>query len=106
MEFETLGAEAICSDNVKLFLLLYADDSVIMSESREGLQKGLDLMYDYCVRWRLTVNTDKTKVLVFRKGGQLSHDDHWFYGDSLLENVNTFSYLGIVFSCTGSWAQA
>lgn len=60
------------------------DDSVFFAETREGLQKGLDIIYDYCTRWRLTVNTEKTKVVVFRRGGQLSRDDHWFYGDRLL----------------------
>lgn len=57
---------------LKLYLLLYADDFVIFSSSSEGLQKGLDVLCDYCQRWKLTVNTDKTKVMVFRKGGNLA----------------------------------
>lgn len=69
-EFTSKGADAVCVADIQLFLLLYADDAVILSESREGLQEGLDIMHDYCVRWRLTVNTEKTKVVVFRKGGQ------------------------------------
>ena len=50
---------------LKLYLLLYADDIVIFSMSSEGLQKGLDVLCDYCQRWKLTVNTDKTKVMFF-----------------------------------------
>ena len=53
---------------LKLYLLLYADDIVIFSMSSEGLQKGLDVLCDYCQRWKLTVNTDKTKVMVFLEG--------------------------------------
>ena len=66
------------------------------------------VLHDYCAKWRLIINTDKTKVMVFRKGGILSKDDHWFYGDKKLDIVNTFNYVGIVFSYTGKhgkWSQ-
>ena len=52
----------------KLFLLLYADDITIFAETSDGLQKGLDILKDYCTRWKLTVNTQKSKIMVFRKG--------------------------------------
>ena len=48
---------------LKLFLLLYADDIVIMSKTEEGLHKGLLLLEEYCDRWKLTVNCTKTKVM-------------------------------------------
>ena len=66
---------------------------------------GLDVLHDYCTKWRLIINTDKTKLMIFRKGGILSKDDHWFYGDKRLDIVNTFNYVGIVFSYTGKWSQ-
>ena len=78
-ELKDKGVNGISIDDLKLYLLLYADDSVIFSSTREGLQMGLDVLHDYCTKWRLTINTDKTKVMVFRKGGILSKDDHWFY---------------------------
>ena len=52
---------------IKLFLLLYADDITIFSETAVGLQSGLNVLYNYCQRWRLSVNTAKIKVVVFRK---------------------------------------
>ena len=100
------GADPICIEEINIFLLLYADDCVILSETGKGLQQGLDLLYDYCTKWRLTVNTDKTKVVIFRKGGQPGADDHYFYGEMLLENVDYFCYLGIIFSFTGKWSKA
>ena len=45
----------------KMFLLLYADDMIIFGNTAEELQKGLDLLQDYCQRWKLIVNTEKTK---------------------------------------------
>jgi len=54
------GFEGIDLDMFKLFLLLHADDIVIMSETEEGLKHGLFLLENYCDRWKLTVNATKT----------------------------------------------
>ena len=104
-ELKDKGVNGISIDDLKLYPLLYADDSVIFSSTREGLQMGLDVLHDYCTKWRVIINTDKTKEMIFRKGGILSKDDHWFYGDKRLDIVNTFNYVGIVFSYTGKWSQ-
>jgi len=40
---------------LNLFLLLNADDIVIMSETEEGLKHGLFLLETYCDKWKLTV---------------------------------------------------
>ena len=50
---------------LKMFMLLYADDTTICSESSEGLQQALDALSDYCDKWSLRV---KTKVVVFSRG--------------------------------------
>ena len=97
------GSEGITVDDLKLCLLLYADDSVLIAESRLDLQNSLDSVHDYCQRWKLCVNILKTKIVVFRKGGRLSIDDIWFYGDSILEVVEHFSYLVFMFSSTGKF---
>jgi hypothetical protein len=54
-------------DQITLFLLLFADDVVLFSETPEGLQRSLDAVFDYCSRWSLAVNCDKTKIMVFKK---------------------------------------
>ena len=53
---------------LKLYLLLHADDTIIMSENATELQLALDGLYIYCNDWNLTVNTSKTKVVIFSKG--------------------------------------
>ena len=40
----------------KLYLLLYADDTVVIAESKEQLQAALNSMYFYCQTWKLEVN--------------------------------------------------
>ena len=51
----------------KLFVILYADDTGILSESKDGLQKALDIFESYCEIWKLQVNVNKTKVMIFCK---------------------------------------
>jgi len=85
----------------KLYILLYADDIVLMSETETGLHKGLDIVKDYCWRWKLFVNGNKTKIMIFKKGG-INRNVMFKYNDQYLELVNTFSYLGIFFTPGGS----
>ena len=40
----------ISIDDLKLYLILYVDDSAIFSSTREGLQMGLDVLHDYCAK--------------------------------------------------------
>ena len=70
----------------------------IFAETAEGLQKGLDILESYCNRWKITVNTEKTKIMVFRKGGILPRNLRFFYNNQELEIIKSFSYLGIVFT--------
>ena len=50
---------------LKMFTLLYADDTVLMSETSDGLQTLLNIFYEYSKLWKLKVNIDKTKIMVF-----------------------------------------
>ena len=105
-EFFLHGLEGVDIGSLKLFLLLYADDMTIFAETPAGLQKGLDTLKSYCNRWKLTVNIEKTKIIIFRKGGILPRDMRFFYNDQEIEIVKTFSYLGIVFTPGGSFSNA
>ena len=53
---------------VEIFLLLFADDIVLISDTPRGLQNQLDVLSSACKDLYLHINTDKTKVMVFRKG--------------------------------------
>lgn len=58
---------------LELILLLYADDLCIFDDSVIGLQRQIDILYDFCTKWGLQVNMDKTEILVFQNGGRLRH---------------------------------
>ena len=98
------GIEGININLIKLFFLLYADDIILFSETVDGLQSGLNVLYNYCQKWRFSVNTVKTKVSVFRKGVILPRILSFFYNDTELEIVSSFSYLVIVFTSGGSFS--
>ena len=62
-------------EQLSIYLLLFADDAVILSDSIQGLQSSLNYLEMYCNKWNLSVNIDKTKIVVFRKGGILDRNE-------------------------------
>ena len=47
---------------LKLYVLLYANNTVLVAESAEDLQKSITLMKNYCDLWKLNINVSKTKI--------------------------------------------
>ena len=80
--------------------IFWADDIVLFSESEEGLRKMLKSLEKYCKENELTLNTDKTKCMIFNKTGRLLRTQ-FHYNDELLENVNKFKYLGFLLTPSG-----
>ena len=67
------GVECEINENdiyvfLKVFLLLYADDTVIFGEDASDLQTALCMFENYCKTRKLKVNIPKIKVFIFSKG--------------------------------------
>ena len=77
----------------------WADDLILMSLSRAGLQNCLDKLSKYCKQWGLEVNVDKTKILVF---GNKYVSETFMYDGIPLKQVKTFLYLGFLLSYNGN----
>ncbi len=92
-------------DIMQLFLVLFADDVILLSDSIIGLQRRIDALARFSVEYGLNVNLDKTKVVVFKRGGSLSRKERWFYNGKRLECVNSYNYLGITFTRTLAWSS-
>ena len=90
--------DAILLGNIKLNFLAFADDIVLLSRTSKGLQTSLNLFEKYCIKWRLSVNMTKTKLMLFNA----SNNNHKFYfaGIRIIE-TKEYSYLGIVFKKNG-----
>ena len=40
---------------------MYADDTVVFANNAEDLQKALDRLEEYCLKWKLNVKLSKNK---------------------------------------------
>ena len=103
MSFIKDGCQSIDIQLINLFLLMYADDTVLIAESPEALQNMLYTLNDYCTEWNLTVNVQKTKIVVFRNGGNLRENETWLYQGEEIEIVQQFNYLGMNFNYNGKF---
>ena len=81
---------------LKLFRLLYADDTFILTESAEDLQAALNIFAEYCSEWKLSINVSKTKILVFSKRK---------YNNKKEFLLNNDAYLGLLLSNNGIFAK-
>ena len=57
--------------DAKLNCLMFADDIVLISQTAEGLQNCINRLHTYTNKWQLMLNTKKTKVVIFNKGGHI-----------------------------------
>lgn len=78
-------------------MLAYADDIVICAESPGSLQGMIDRLYEYCVEWKMSVNLDKSEVMVMRKGGGRSAaSERWTFAGDDIRVVKRYKYLGVI----------
>ena len=54
------------NDNLSVPILLYADDIILLSTSANELKNMLKTVYNWRSKWRLKVNSTKTKIMHFR----------------------------------------
>ena len=74
---------------------MFVDDLALISDTVIGLQRLLNLLFNFCKVKDLIVNTIKTKIMVYKNGGVLSKTEKWTYGGEHIEVVPCFTYLGL-----------
>jgi len=92
--------------NPNVNILLYADDLVIVGDHVGRVQRILEALSAFCVKWGLEVNMSKTKAMIFRNGGIIKKSEYFYYNGVKIENVSYFKYLGITMSTRLSWSPA
>ena len=96
----------ILPNGEKLSSLLYADDLVLISKSKTGLQKCIDIVSEFCESWHLNVNHKKSKVLIFTKKTSKSvREMKFLINNEVLEVVPEFTYLGVKISSSGNFQK-
>ena len=79
-----------------LACIFFADDIVLLSPSRSGLQKLLNVCVDYCRKFCLNFNVKKSKVMIVGKRLNANHVTPLTLEGSPLEFVTEYKYLGVV----------
>ena len=80
----------------------HADDIILLSKSKSGLQKSLDACCTYFNKWKLEINTNKTKI--FNQTKALNGE--FYYGKQQIKVVTEYKYLGLIINSTGSFKSA
>ena len=86
--------------------LLYVGDLVIFSRSAKSLQIILNKLESFCENADLSVNLDKTKIMIFNNCGRSLNNYSFRYGADELENVKSYKYLGLIMSPFGNFNLA
>ena len=86
--------------------LLYADDLIVMSNTSGGLKRSLEKIEEFCSIWKLTINIDKSKCMVFNAQGRLMKNETFNIAGQDLEFAQQFCYLGIDILAGGSFMAA
>lgn len=89
---------------VKLLVILYADDTIILSDNVNDFQQMLNIFNDYCNSWKLKINSSKTKIMIFGDRSRTRNIPFFIAGDEI-EIVKEFKYLGVLFTNNGRFVQ-
>ena len=87
-------------DKQKVNCLIWADDTLLLSETETGMNHMLKDLDVYCKTNGLTINFDKTKCMIFNKTGRLLRRN-FILGNSKIETVRSYKYVGVVFTPSG-----
>ena len=88
-------------EELQIFLLMFADDSILFSQNPQALQSMLNDIQLYCETWGLRLNVNKTKIMIFENGRHTTHN--FFIYNQPIEIVSSFKYLGVYFHKNGNW---
>lgn len=89
---------------IKLYILLYADDTVIFGTDEVNFQHNLNVFFEYSKTWKLDINFEKTKILIFGT----RNDDRFNFklGVNAIATCTEFKYLGVIFAKSRSFYKA
>jgi hypothetical protein len=89
---------------VHLFLLLYADDAVILTETQNDRQCALKMLKSYCEIRGLQINVDKTKVMIF-SWCKIRKIPKCYFGGEEVGVLFEYKHLGALFNYNNSFIK-
>jgi hypothetical protein len=123
LELQSAGGPA--QREVRLASLSFADDLGLVADDADGLRTLLRALEDGCAKWRMSLNVDKTRVMITDDrlygskrpaaparaqgtGGAGSSDAAhvvFHYGGSALREVREYRYLGVTLTADYTWTR-
>jgi Reverse transcriptase (RNA-dependent DNA polymerase) len=77
---------------------MFADDTAVIGNTPEDLQQLLDTINDWCTQHGMTINIDKTEIVVFKPHAQSRPDMAvWTLNGEIIKISDQFKYLGVLF---------
>ena len=77
---------------MKLLVLVYADDTIILAENE--LQLALNKVNQYCTMFKSLDNIAETKIITFSRD-KMGRFRYFRYGSDIIEFISDYVYLGI-----------
>ena len=90
---------------LKLFVLLKADDTILLNENEEDMRKAINNTFEYCTANDLRINVSKTKFIVFSRG-KVKNVKTLYLDNTPIERVDTFTYLGVMLKYNNTFQAA
>ena len=86
----TLSDPIMLPNGTKLNSPFYADDLIITSRSKIGLQNCLNTLSSFCNSWMLDINSKKTKVMIFQKRAKKNSNLEFHIGNETIDIVREY----------------
>src|SRR5215469_7963058 len=85
-------------------MLMYADDTLLVEESEEGLQAVMNVFSRVCERRKVCINEGKSKVMRMGEGGNIQNMEIRL-GVVVVGQVDNYKYLGININANGDMKE-
>ena len=88
------------TENSPLGCLIWADDLLLSSQSKVGLENMLSELKLYTDQNGMKLNLKKTKVMIFNKSGRHIRRNFYF-GEDRIQTTRQYKYLGFMVTPSG-----
>ena len=86
--------------------LLYADDVAHCADTVNNLQLQLNKLSEFCHETKISVNLNKTEIMVFRNGGPLKMSEKWYLDGLRVRTTSVYKYMGLLLTPKLSWSAS
>lgn len=96
IKVETIGVR-MNEQNVQS--IRFADDIALVAGKEDDMNEMLNILAEKLIKYKLKINTNKTKTMIVKKSrSNINAEAHIYLGDTSIQQVTEFCYLGSIIS--------